>query len=165
MSACEVVAVAPALCFVGFAGWPSSSPPNGRLVLLLDMLGRGGRLVSVPALPVVLGRHGTLWWCIAPSWWGVLRRCLAFLMLGRVPGGRKVLKIGTTAEKSFENWYDMRCPALEAALLKRYPEPMAHGPEACEPSHPLWPMARRPVSRHTRAEAVDTGCQRDIPVL
>ena len=29
----------------------------------------------------------------------------------------------------------------------------------------LWPMARRPVSRHTRAEAVDTGSQRDIPVL
>ena len=50
-------------------------------------------------------------------------------------------------------------------ILKRYPEPMAHGLEACEPSHPLWPMARRPVSRHTRAEAVDTGCQRDIPVL
>ena len=21
-------------------------------------------------------------------------------------------------------------------LVKRYPEPMAHGPEACEPSHP-----------------------------
>ena len=38
--------------------------------------------------------------------------------------------------------------------MKRYPEPMAHGPEACEPSPPLWPMARRPVSRHTRAEAV-----------
>ena len=33
--------------------------------------------------------------------------------------------------------------------MKRYAEPMAHGPEACEPSHPLWPMARRPVSRHT----------------
>ena len=49
--------------------------------------------------------------------------------------------------------------------LKRYQEPMAHGREACEPSHLLWPMARRPVSRHTRAEAVDTGCQRDIPVL
>ena len=49
--------------------------------------------------------------------------------------------------------------------MKRYPEPMAHGPESCEPSHMLWPMARRPVSRHTRAEAVDTGCQRDIPVL
>ena len=49
--------------------------------------------------------------------------------------------------------------------MKRYPEPMAHGPEAFEPSHPLWPMARRPVSRHTHAEAVDTGCQRDIPVL
>ena len=29
----------------------------------------------------------------------------------------------------------------------------------------LWPMARRPVSCHTRAEAVHTGCQRDIPVL
>ena len=42
-------------------------------------------------------------------------------------------------------------------VLKRYPEPMAHGPEACEPSHPLWPMARRPASRHTRAEAGDTG--------
>ena len=41
--------------------------------------------------------------------------------------------------------------------VKRYPEPMAHGSEACEPSHPLWPMAPRPVSRHTRAEAADTG--------
>ena len=50
-------------------------------------------------------------------------------------------------------------------VVKRYPEPMAHGPEACEPSHLLWPMARRPVSRHTRAEAVVTGCRRDIPVL
>ena len=50
------------------------------------------------------------------------------------------------------------------AMVKRYPEPMAHSPEACEPSHPSWPMARRPVS-HTRAGAVDTGCQRDIPVL
>ena len=49
--------------------------------------------------------------------------------------------------------------------MKRYPEPMAHGPEACERSQPLWPMAWRPLSRHTRAEAVDTGCQRDIPVL
>ena len=42
--------------------------------------------------------------------------------------------------------------------MKRYPEPMAHGPEAYEPSHPLWPMAQRPASRHTCAEAVDTGC-------
>ena len=63
-----------------------------------------------------------------------------------------------------------RCSWLGVAgfgwvVLNRYPEPMAHGPEACEPSHPLWPTARRPVSRHTRAEAVDTGCQRDIPVL
>ena len=36
-------------------------------------------------------------------------------------------------------------------VLKRYPEPMAHGPEACEPSHPCG--------------SCDTGCQRDIPVL
>ena len=48
--------------------------------------------------------------------------------------------------------------AQAQAMVKRYPEPMAHGPEACEPSHPLWPMAQRPASRHTRAEAVDTGC-------
>ena len=41
--------------------------------------------------------------------------------------------------------------------MKRYPEPMAHGPEACEPSHPLWPMAQRPASRHNRADTVDTG--------
>ena len=48
-------------------------------------------------------------------------------------------------------------PHLTDVILKRYPEPMAHGPEACEPSHPLWPMAQRPASCHTRAEAVDTG--------
>ena len=50
--------------------------------------------------------------------------------------------------------HNHRCGKMQ---MKRYPEPMAHGPEACEPSHPLWPMARRPASRHTRAEAVDTG--------
>ena len=44
----------------------------------------------------------------------------------------------------------------------RYPEPMTHGPEACEPSHPLWPMAQRPAGRHTRAEAVDTGYLRSL---
>ena len=49
--------------------------------------------------------------------------------------------------------------------MEWYAETSAHGPEACEPSHLLWPMARGAVSRHTRAEAVDTGCQRDIPVL
>ena len=38
--------------------------------------------------------------------------------------------------------------------MKRDPEPMAHGPEACELSHLLWPMARRLVSPHTRAKAV-----------
>ena len=58
-----------------------------------------------------------------------------------------------------------RAHAVGPVLVKQYPEPMAHGPEACQPSHLLWPMARRPVTRHTRAEAVDTGCQRDIPVL
>ena len=30
------------------------------------------------------------------------------------------------------------------ALLKRYPEPMAHGPEACEPSHPCGSRWHRP---------------------
>ena len=48
-------------------------------------------------------------------------------------------------------------PVNDKGGLKRYPEPMAHGPEACEPSHPLWPIAQRPASRHTRVEAVDTG--------
>ena len=35
-------------------------------------------------------------------------------------------------------------------LLKRYPEPVAHGPEARKP------MARKPGSRHTRTDAVNT---------
>ena len=52
--------------------------------------------------------------------------------------------------------------ALVESPVKRYPEPMAHGPEACGQSHPLWPMARRPASRHTRAEAVDTGYPRSL---
>ena len=67
--------------------------------------------MSVPVIPV-----GRLWWCVAPSWWGVSRQCLAFLLVAPVPGGRKGLKIGKTAEKSLENQYDMHCPALEAAL-------------------------------------------------
>ena len=116
MSACEVAALLPALCFVDAVGWPSSSPPNGRPVLLVDVLGRGGPVGLVPVVPVALGRHGRLGRCVAPSWWGVLRRCLAFLLVGPVLRGRKVLKIGTTAEKSFEIWYDTPCPAPEAAL-------------------------------------------------
>ena len=69
------------------------------------------------------------------------------------------------AEQRIVHQWNASIKAAFREVLKRYPEPMAHGPDACEPSHPLWPMARRPVSRHTRAEAVDTGCQRDIPVL
>ena len=38
---------------------PSSWPPDGRLVLPSDALGRGGRVVSVPVVPVALGRYGT----------------------------------------------------------------------------------------------------------
>ena len=38
------------------------------------------------------------------------------LMVGGVFGGRKVLTIGTTAEKRFEIRYHMPCPALGAAL-------------------------------------------------
>ena len=37
-------------------------------------------------------------------------------MVGRVLGGRKVLTIGTTAEKSFEIRYNMPCPPLVAVL-------------------------------------------------
>ena len=43
--------------------------------------------------------------------------------------------------------------------VKRYPEPVAHGPEARKP------MARRPGSRHTCTDAVNTVRQRDIPFL
>ena len=39
--------------------------------------------------------------------------------------------------------------------MKRYPEPVAHGPEARKP------MAWRPGSHHTRTDAVNTVGQRD----
>ena len=44
-------------------------------------------------------------------------------------------------EESYEGWAGValaRSGAPEGAdlVLKRYPEPMAHGPEAYEPSHP-----------------------------
>ena len=48
-------------------GWPSSSLPNGWPVLLSVSLGRGGRVGSVPIVPVASGRHGTLWRCVGPS--------------------------------------------------------------------------------------------------
>ena len=48
---------------------------------------------------------------------------------------------------------------VRTRVLKRYPEPVAHGPEARKP------MARRPGSRHTRTDAVNTVRQRDIPFL
>ena len=106
MSACEVVALLPALCLAGFVPWLSSLPPNGRLVLLLDVLGLGGCFGSVPVVPVVLGRHGMLWWGIAPL---MVETALAVLglPLGMACPGE---------EKSFENWYDMPCPALQPAL-------------------------------------------------
>ena len=40
-------------------GTPSSSPANGQLVLSSDAFGRGGRVGSVPVVPVALGRHVT----------------------------------------------------------------------------------------------------------
>ena len=94
VSECEIVALLPALCLAGFIGWPSSSPPYGRLVLLMDVLGRGGRLGSVPVVPVALGWHAMLWWCIA------------LLTVGRalaVPG----LPLGGACPaggESLENW-------------------------------------------------------------
>ena len=66
-------------CVVGITvvDTPSSAPPNGRLVLLLDALGRGSRVGSIPVVPVVQVRRP--------------------LMVGRVLRGRKVAKIGMTA--------------------------------------------------------------------
>ena len=92
------------------------------------------------------------------------KHCLRRLQLNAVDGKNLCVFV----RLAFRDMVHMGDPFFNVPyrqLVKRYPEPMAHGPEACEPSHPLWPMARRPVSRHTRAEAVDTGCQRDIPVL
>ena len=43
--------------------------------------------------------------------------------------------------------------------MKWYPEALAHGPEARKP------MARRPESRHTRTDAINTIRQRDILFL
>ena len=80
----------------GFVGWPSSSPPNGRPVLLLDVLGLGGRLGSVPVVPVALGPHGMLCWCIAPLMVGRAVAVLGLGLGGACPWGRKVLKTGTT---------------------------------------------------------------------
>ena len=73
-------------------GTSSSAPPNGRLVPLLDALGRGGRVGSVPVVPVAWGRYGMLWRCAAPSWRGL-----------------------SSGEKRFENRYDTPCSALEAS--------------------------------------------------
>ena len=33
-------------------------------------------------------------------------------------------------------------------MVKRYPEPMAHGPEACEPSHPCGSRSHRMSAGH-----------------
>ena len=60
-------------CVVGITvvGMSSSAPPSCRIVLPLDALGRGGRVGSVPVVPAVWGRYGTLWRCAAPSRLGV----------------------------------------------------------------------------------------------
>ena len=81
-------------CVVGITvvGTSSSAPPNGRLVPLLDALGPGSRVGSVPVVPVAWRRYSTLWWCAAPSWGGV-----------------------SSGEKSFQILYDTPCPALEAS--------------------------------------------------
>ena len=106
LSACEVVALLPALCLAGFVDWPSSSPPNGRLVLLLDVFGRGGRLGLVPVVPVALDPHGMLWWCIAPLMVGRAVAVLGLPLGGACPWGEKI----------FENLYEVPCAALEPAL-------------------------------------------------
>ena len=55
---CGVVMLLPALCLAGFVGMLSSSPPNGRRVLLLGVLGRGGCLGFGCSGPAGLGRTG-----------------------------------------------------------------------------------------------------------
>ena len=90
---------------------------------------------------------------------GVVRCGLTQALVGvsRPAGGR----VGGPPDLSWSSWPG-GCRGRVNPLVKRYPEPMAHGPEACGQSHPLWPMARRPASRHTRAEAVDTGYPRSL---
>ena len=84
---------------------PSSLPPNGRLVLPLDALGRGGR--KSPG--------SGCFSCVGPAWY-VLTVRPPPPMVVRVLRGKKVATMGTTAEKSFEIRYNMPCPALEAGL-------------------------------------------------
>ena len=107
VSACQVVALLPALCLAGFVDWPSSTLSNGRLVLLLDVIGRGGRLGSVQVVPVALGRHGMLCRCTAPFMVGRALALLGLPLGGACPGG---------GGGSFENLYDLPCPALQPVL-------------------------------------------------
>ena len=39
------------------------------------------------------------------------------------------------AKCQFKTKMDKRTGFWQVDLMERYPEPMAHGPEACEPSH------------------------------
>ena len=53
----------------------------------------------------------------------MVKRAVAVLglpLVGACPWGEKSFENGTTAEKCFESWYDMPCPAMEAALHARY---------------------------------------------
>ena len=87
------------------------------------MLGRGGRLGSVLVVPVALGRHGMLWWCIAPFMVGRALAVLGLPLGGACPGGRNVLKTATT------------CPI--PPLSQRY----VHNPASCTSRYPsafLW---------------------------
>ena len=110
--------------------------------------------------------------CVVSVYVSPRRGALAWPVVGRavwrrsLPSSAAAARISQTSLRIWwTSWSVVGRGYASFGLMKRYPEPLAHGPEACEPSHPLWPMARRPVSCHTRAEAVDTGCQRDIPVL
>ena len=65
-----------------------------------------------------------------------------------------------SAQKCAMNWAKVspKC-GVNSPVLKRYPEPVAHGPEAPQP------MARRLRGRHTRTDTVNTVRQREIPFL
>ena len=57
---------------------------------------------------------------------------LPVLRLGTV-GYHNGLAVRSVNSKPFTNYRRRRA---NEKVMKRYPEPMAHGPEACAPSHP-----------------------------
>ena len=155
VSGCEFVTLLRALCLACFVGSPSSSPPNGRLVLLLDVLGRGGPWGSVSVVQVALGRHGRAGCvrCMArphggaccggawpPSWWGVIWLCVAPPMVGRAvvvpspPRGGVCYGGAWPAKWWGELWWCFAPLMVGRAVLVRGPPPSGACSVAAAPS-------------------------------